>query len=95
MIDPQIAGLTAEEGLGDGEQQSRAVARLGVGGGGAPMRDTAERPDGGLHDVAGGGALDIRDEADAAGVPFRVVLPDHVLAPKEKTPARGVWAQAA
>ena len=72
-------GLPGEEALRDGEQETGAISRLGVGGGGAAVRDPAERPDRGLDDVARCHAIDVRDEPDPAGVALAIEWADHLV----------------
>ena len=53
---------------GDLDRESHAVARHGVGVDGAAMGEIADRPDRQRHDLVRARAVDVGDEADAAGV---------------------------
>ena len=67
-VHPEVIGLAGEEPVRDGQEEARAVAGSGVCRDGSSMGDAAERPDRGLDHVPARPALDVRDEADPAGV---------------------------
>ena len=78
-VHTEVVGLPGEEPRRDGQKQAGAVAGSRVRGHRAPVRDPAQRADGGLDDVAARGALRVRDEADPARVPLSHPSWLHVL----------------
>ena len=62
------AGLGAEEGVGQLDQDPRAVPGVRVGALGAAVLEPLERVQRSRHDLVRGGRADPCDEGDAAGV---------------------------
>jgi hypothetical protein len=58
----------AEEAVGRLEQDARPVAGVGLGAGGPPVVEVAQRPEAHAHDVVAAPALHVHHEGDAAGV---------------------------
>ncbi len=66
----ELLGLARKEAVRDLHQNARAVTGARIGTGGAAMFEVAEDVDRVGHDLVGLLALDVGDEADAAGILF-------------------------
>ena len=77
QVDPEPIGLFSEEPVGHLHQDARAVAGIHLASAGAAVQQVDEQLQGLADDAVGLLALDVNDEADAAGVVLvpRIVQP--------------------
>ena len=68
QLDSLIPHRIREESVRRLDQDPGAVAGVLLGAAGAAMLEVAEHGEGFLHDVMGGAAGDVDDEAESAGV---------------------------
>ena len=69
-VEAVLGGDGTAEAVRDLEEDAGAVAGVGLRAGGAAVLEVDERLDALVHDVAGGAAVHVRDEGDAAGIVF-------------------------
>jgi hypothetical protein len=68
QFEAELCRFLAEEGIGKLNQNARAVARLRVRADRAAMLEVFENPQAVLDDLVGFSVVDVRNEADAAGI---------------------------
>src|SRR5207302_5149450 len=67
-IDGGALHPVAQEGLRDGKQKTRAIARTMVRRHRSSMTDTMQRCEGGIDDTSAGSPSSVSDETDPAGI---------------------------